>query len=502
MSAQAWRWEARVARAYDGFDPKEPRDARGKWTKADLDAAKARVKVIKNPRLNNEATTKTGVHIETGPKFDALSAQHQAEILTHEFAHFHGLDDWYLKNKSDWDLFAKTSAGHLNGQTTPGEIMAEAYSVAWHDPQFLMKHAPDIFAIVREGAQAVGIPVPPLPTHDGFDPAEKRDDHGRWTAGSANTAAEWEAAFGPGAEPTVHEIHQTRIAELNTELEALGKLEDDFNAAYAETGSDEEHQRRAQEYAARIDAQAERVQKARDATRAAWQGVKAEMAKEHATGVRIVVSDVARSMDFPIADIEYREDSYNFELNGKKLTAAGLAHLETGKITIFPHAVTSVRDAEGVMAHEIGHHIFESVIKETGLQRRAAMGAPPQMITLSEGAAPKMLSILKPDGTLRESHEGMLPIFAEMGRYDTLGQKLHEEDGVSQYSRDWWASHDSGAATSHQAQHETFAEITRIVYESKRDTGKMWASEEAAKVGRIWKQYFTSINRANKKIRE
>jgi hypothetical protein len=345
---------------------------------------------------------------------------------------------------------------------------------------------------------------------DGFDPQEPRDTSGRWTAGpsgTTNTPHEWEEAFGPGPEPTLSEIHQTRILELNAELAALGKLEDDFNAELDAMDkrevplTNEEHQEHFAHYLARIESQAKRLQAARDATREAWKGLQTEMATEHAAGVRIVVTDVAQHMDFPVADISYREDSHTFTLNGKTLQAAGLAYLATGKIEIFPHAMTSVNEAEGVMAHEIGHHIFESVVKETGLQRRAAMGTPSQLIT-TEGGSIKMGSILKPDGTLRESHHAMLPIFAEMGRYDNLQQQLRDEDGVSQYSRDWWAAHDQGTATAHQAQHETFAEITRIVYESKRDTGKMWGSPEAAAVKKTWKQYFTSINRANKKIRE
>jgi len=118
--------------------------------------------VVINPNLGNEATTISGVRVEIGPKFQAYPKQIQLEILTHEAAHFHELDMWYLKNKADWDLAARTKAGHLNGQTTPGEIIVEAYSVAWHDPGFLRANAPGLLRDLRDGIIAVGLPMPPL----------------------------------------------------------------------------------------------------------------------------------------------------------------------------------------------------------------------------------------------------------------------------------------------------------------------------------------------------
>jgi hypothetical protein len=125
-----------------------------------LDAMLASLPVKFNPRLHNEATTQTGRFIEVGPKYQALPAQHQKEILTHEAAHFHGLDDWFLKTQEDWDLAEKCPHGSLNGQTTPGEIMAEAYSIAWHDPGFLDRVAPFLLPLLKQGCAAVKLPFP------------------------------------------------------------------------------------------------------------------------------------------------------------------------------------------------------------------------------------------------------------------------------------------------------------------------------------------------------
>jgi hypothetical protein len=130
-----------------------------------LDKWLADLPVVVDDSLANEASVRLdGIHVGRG--FAARSAGHRRAVLLHEAAHWRGLDDWYLKTHEDWDLAAKTSFGHLNGQTTPGEIMVEAYATAWMEPAFLWEHAPALVALVKEGAQAVGLPVPPGMTKD------------------------------------------------------------------------------------------------------------------------------------------------------------------------------------------------------------------------------------------------------------------------------------------------------------------------------------------------
>jgi hypothetical protein len=117
--------------------------------------------MVRDPALRNEATTRRG-QVRLGPKYDLLSPRAQRAVLIHEAAHLAGLDDWFLRTHDDWDLAARTRFGHLNGQTTPGEILAEAFALAWDDPAGLRHHAPTLIPIVREGALASGLPVPPL----------------------------------------------------------------------------------------------------------------------------------------------------------------------------------------------------------------------------------------------------------------------------------------------------------------------------------------------------
>lgn len=113
-----------------------------------------------NPNLSAEATTHTGQFVEVGPKYRALPEEFQKEIMTHESAHFSGMDDWHLKNSDVWDLASLSIHGNVNGQTTPGEIIAEGYARAWHDPEWLLRTAPKLVPHILRAAQGVGAPIP------------------------------------------------------------------------------------------------------------------------------------------------------------------------------------------------------------------------------------------------------------------------------------------------------------------------------------------------------
>lgn len=114
-----------------------------------------------DPNLGNEARSMAERgYIAVGPKFHALSESQQTAVLWHEAAHFYGLDDLWLARAEDWNLAAKCKYGHLNGQTTPGEIVAEAYSVLKTErpgvlDQFTYEgFAAEVAALARE----VGLP--------------------------------------------------------------------------------------------------------------------------------------------------------------------------------------------------------------------------------------------------------------------------------------------------------------------------------------------------------
>lgn len=128
---------------------------------SDLDAYLESLTVRHDPRLHCEARADeiAGI-VRVSSAFLSRAPELKRHELAHEAAHLAGLDDWYLRSHADWDLASRVSYRHLNGWTGPGEVIVEAYAVHWTDPGFLRLHAPGLIPAVREGARAVGLPLP------------------------------------------------------------------------------------------------------------------------------------------------------------------------------------------------------------------------------------------------------------------------------------------------------------------------------------------------------
>jgi hypothetical protein len=221
-------------------------------------------------------------------------------------------------------------------------------------------------------------------------------------------------------------------------------------------------------------------------------GWMAEIDAQARAAIRSACLDVAKQFGFPADKVVFSTETYQFNLNGKRFTASGTCDLYgERRITMYPDRCT-VDSAPGIMAHEVGHakhhRVREQLMQEREdlvRERRVKVGA-------------KLMHPLKTDGTIRAGHglEEKYPVYSELERFENLIDQLHKDDGVSGYSREYWAS-DEGAF---KAMDETVAEIMRIQFESKRDTGKDWGSQEARQVKPLWRDYFEAIMRASKKI--
>lgn len=100
-----------------------------------------------------------GDHIVVTPKFFDLPEASRRATMYHEAGH--GLSDRMLADGSAFDLMDKLPEwGNVNGQTTPGEIAAEAYAVLWTDPEWLDQNAPGLRDAVRAKAVEYGYPLP------------------------------------------------------------------------------------------------------------------------------------------------------------------------------------------------------------------------------------------------------------------------------------------------------------------------------------------------------
>lgn len=95
------------------------------------------------------------------PNYFTLPEATRRAVLYHEGGHF--LETaWMVDDDAMIDEVtpARVSFGHLNGQTTPSEIAAEAFSILWDEPAFLSEHAPGVGARVIEAATVRGFPLP------------------------------------------------------------------------------------------------------------------------------------------------------------------------------------------------------------------------------------------------------------------------------------------------------------------------------------------------------
>lgn len=110
--------------------------------------------------LGTEAASHTDQAILLKPAFFALPTEEsKRSALYHEAGH--GLSDRMLEDQSAFDLVDDLpDFGHLNGQSTPGEVAAEAYSILWSEPSYLDEHAPGIRDAIIRKASEYGYPLP------------------------------------------------------------------------------------------------------------------------------------------------------------------------------------------------------------------------------------------------------------------------------------------------------------------------------------------------------
>jgi hypothetical protein len=237
--------------------------------------------------------------------------------------------------------------------------------------------------------------------------------------------------------------------------------------------------------------------------------------KERAHAARVAVikeasEDVAKKLGFPLDKLSYSDEPYIFDLEGKKVSAAGTAQRSEGTIKIYPAVFRegtpdSVRrSAEMVMAHEVGHIRFEAVYRARG-REMINVNAEPHIGSSANGVT-RTVGPMHADGTLRPGLglEKKYPVTAVTAPLDRLWGKLGKEDGVTEYSRAWWRAYEATEATRHVAMHETFAEISMLDYENKKKEkpetlAKLGVKPAWRKLYRAYTKAFEAIQKAQKK---
>jgi len=186
--------------------------------------------------------------------------------------------------------------------------------------------------------------------------------------------------------------------------------------------------------------------------------------------------DTAEKLGWLPTRLDFTDEDYAFELDGKHYKAAGTAHLDNtvpgGRfIRIYTNQVTGA-SIDNVVAHEVGHQKFESAVDQYTYEKAKVMDAY------------KGKDIMKPSGELRDEYKAEFPIYTKwFAAYESKVDSLVDNDGVSEYSREWWDAHKTGKATGKQAFHETIAEMNALYV----TTGKLPGAK-------VWKDFYNTVD--------
>jgi hypothetical protein len=175
--------------------------------------------------------------------------------------------------------------------------------------------------------------------------------------------------------------------------------------------------------------------------------------------------------------VDVNNGVYKFSVGGKSgYRAAGLAHLDTGKIEIFPKQIYTPDGAVSVTVHEIAHQEYQKVLNALAAETNRVMADPET-------------SAMRPDGSLPPPLDKKYPIYSRFVPHVNSLHKRIDDDGVSDYSKDYWKEVKPGGVTINSAEHETIAEMARIA----TDTGKLPGSK-------IWRDYYKDIEKTYKEF--
>lgn len=193
--------------------------------------------------------------------------------------------------------------------------------------------------------------------------------------------------------------------------------------------------------------------------------------------------ETAEKLGWPLERLKFTNEDYSFELNGKQYKAAGTAHLDINApegryITMYSNQLRG-DTIDNVLAHEVGHMKYQTAWDNYERERVQVMKE------LDDTPyANRWNTFMHASGELFDEHKAKYPIFTKwFDTWESKGQQLQKEDGVTDYSRDWWKAYENHTATQHQAIHETIAEMNAIYV----TTGKLPGAK-------VWKDFYKVVD--------
>ena len=205
----------------------------------------------------------------------------------------------------------------------------------------------------------------------------------------------------------------------------------------------------------------------------------ARQSAEHSGAILGAGQATAKLLGYDSKLVRVSKEDYTFTLTGTVRHAAGLAHLASGVITLYPERIYSADAAVGVAAHEVAHQKYQTVLNAVQAQRTDMNRT--DMKEQEAGRPP----ITNPDGTLKPEHRDLFPLVARFEKHEQNLDARIKGDGVTAYSKDYWKEaadkgHDMTSVRS--ASHETIAEMARLE-----------AEREESKASPAWKSYYKDV---------
>jgi hypothetical protein len=173
--------------------------------------------------------------------------------------------------------------------------------------------------------------------------------------------------------------------------------------------------------------------------------------------------------------VETSDEVYNFKIGERSgYTAAGIAHLQTGQITLYPKSISSAEAAVSVTVHEVAHQKYQAVLNAKEAEWKRVMADP-------ETIGPNGM---RPDGSLPPALAEKYPIYSRFVKHDATRAERIKDDGVTAYSKEYWkeAVKTPRGVSIESADHETIAEMARL----EVDKGSTGATK-------VWRSYYKDV---------
>ena len=230
---------------------------------------------------------------------------------------------------------------------------------------------------------------------------------------------------------------------------------------------------------------------------------KSTVTKEHFDAVSAAATYRAIKLGYSPAKIKvsadppatYKLGDVEFKPGAEAYTGEG--HPEHPKGTIVVYAgFTSPEHVHGLMAHEVMHQKFETVLDKARDEKKDIMKEMDRLT--AEGKDPRRDGPLKASGGVRDSYAGRWPVYEKIDPIlSGKASKLAKEDGVTKYSRMWWDAHSKGHANTKQAIHETLAEMANnhhVTGGEKRLLNPGLKSMSSTGGSKTWRDLFAAVN--------